>query len=74
MRRNFYSTGAVAAQAGVHPSTLILWEKQGLIPAAARISYGVSRRDRIYSTEDAALIVRLARKRGLGHEEELEAA
>jgi DNA-binding transcriptional MerR regulator len=74
VRINFYSTGSVAAQASVHPSTLILWERQGLIPPAARISYGVSRWDRIYSAEDAAMIVRLARKRGLGHEEELEAA
>ena len=74
MERSYYSTGATAARAGVSPSTLIVWERRGLLPAAARINSGTHRADRIYSEADVQKIIRIARERGLGAELGKEAA
>jgi DNA-binding transcriptional MerR regulator len=61
--RDYFSTGAVAQQAGVSPSTIIYWERRGIVPKAGRVHYGKHRHDRIYSADDVELIVQLAKSR-----------
>ncbi len=55
--------GVLANQLGVAPSTVRLWERQGLVPAALRIA-GQGRR--VYRSTDVDAIRRVLEERGNG--------